>query len=162
VGRKGQPKARTGTLPGDSRQRPRSTEARGIPADKRPRRAFTPSEPEGKLVVLFSRIDLDGPWCLTKISQAHHRHLLGRIQGFESMTVREAFNQGEEPGKDYAINDLPNKDARKRLVELTYDDRDEISRLRISGPGRLYGFREGTRFYALWWDPEHMIWPSKR
>ncbi|WP_033439675.1 hypothetical protein [Saccharothrix sp. NRRL B-16314] len=162
MGRKGRPKVRTGTSPDDVRHRPRSAEARDIPTGKRPRRAFTPSEPEGKLVVLLSRIDLDGPWCLTKISQADHRSLLSRIQSFETMTVREAFDQSEEPGKDYPIDRLPNRDARKRLEELTYDDRDEISRLRINGPGRLYGFREGTRFYALWWDPEHRIWPGKR
>ncbi|WP_189209036.1 hypothetical protein [Actinokineospora fastidiosa] len=136
--------------------------ARDIPTEKRPRRALTPSEPEGKLVVLFSRIDLDGPWCLTKISQTDHRNLLSRIQSFETMTVREAFNHGEEPGKDYAIEDLPSKAARKRLEELTFDDRDHISRLRIGNLGRLYGFREGARFYALWWDPEHEIWPTKK
>jgi len=62
---------------------------------------------------------------------------------------------------DYNIADLPNADARQGLEELEYDDRDKISRLRITGEQRLYGFREGARFYVLWWDPHHEIWPSK-
>lgn len=78
------------------------------------------------------------------------------------MTVNEVFHGGEEPGKDYVLADLPNKDALRRLTELTLDDRDEISRLRISNLGRLYGFRERERFYALWWDPKHRVWPSKK
>lgn len=140
----------------------RTQEASGISNERRPRAEFTPSEPEGKVVVLFSRIDLDSHWCLTKISPADHRTLLERIKNVESMTVQEVFHRGDEPGKDYPLPNLPNKDALDRLRELTYDDRDQISRLRISGTGRLYGFREGVRFYALWWDPDHEVWPSKK
>ncbi|MCP3798480.1 hypothetical protein NLX83_04325 [Allokutzneria sp. A3M-2-11 16] len=140
----------------------RTREAAGIPDRLTPRREFTPSEPQNKVVVLFSRIDLDGPWCLTKINQGAHRALLKRVKGFESMTVQEIFARGDGTGKDYALPDLPSKAALERLRELEYDDRDQISRLRIDGPGRLYGFRERERFYVLWWDPEHEIWPSKK
>jgi hypothetical protein len=42
------------------------------------------------------------------------------------------------------------------------DDEDQISRLRVTGRGRLYGFRRDERFYALWWDPEHAIYPSPK
>ncbi len=90
------------------------------------------------------------------------RTLLGRIRAIETMTEFEAFNYGEEPGKDYAVADLPTKAAQDRLVELEYDDEDQISRLRVTGSGRLYGFRRAERFYALWWDPEHTIWPSRK
>jgi hypothetical protein len=41
-------------------------------------------------------------------------------------------------------------------------DEDQISRLRVTGRGRFYGFRRAERFYALWWDPEDAIWQSKK
>jgi hypothetical protein len=56
---------------------------------------------------------------------------------------------------------LPNAEANDRLFELGYDDEDRISRIRVGGTGRLYGFRRNERFYALWWDPHPQIWPSK-
>jgi len=77
------------------------------------------------------------------------------------MTVHELFNSDGKFAKDYDPELLPNSRARRRLAELEYDDRDKISRIEVGPKQRLYGFREGTRFYALWWDPEHLIWPSK-
>ncbi|EWC59421.1 hypothetical protein UO65_5282 [Actinokineospora spheciospongiae] len=114
------------------------------------------------MIILFSRVDVGGPWCLTSIDPTDHATLLDRIRGFESMRVQEVFFKGDEPGKGYPLDRLPSRQARDRLGELQLDDRDEISRLRISGKGRLYGFRERERFYALWWDPEHEVWPSRK
>jgi hypothetical protein len=88
------------------------------PDDRVPRRAFTPTNPIGKVVVQFDRFDVDGPWCLSTISQSELRSLLGRIKSIETVTVGEAFNQTEEPGKDYPIGSLSNKTAIERLVEL--------------------------------------------
>ena len=141
---------------------PRSRHAETIPDGTSPRRTFTPSEPDSKVVILFSRVDLDSPWCLTKIEPSHHRDVLDRVREFESMTVHEVFFRGDEPGKDYLLHDLPNQAAQERLRELRLDDRDHISRLRMSGTGRLYGLRERERFYVLWWDPDHQIWPSRK
>jgi hypothetical protein len=159
MGAKGRPKAKS--LPRDE-HKPRAVEASAIRTEKLPRKEFTPTDPDRKLVILFSRVDVDGPWCLTRIQQGHHRDLLRRIQSFESMTVQEAFLRGGEPGKEYPLPQIPNKAIQDRLRELELDDRDEISRLRISGAGHLYGFRERERFYVLWWDPGHEIWPSKK
>ena len=64
--------------------------------------------------------------------------------------------------KDYRVDELPNNAARARLIEIHMDDEDMISRLQISGKRRLYGIRRGNQLYALWWDPEHEIWPSSR
>jgi len=125
-------------------------------------RRFVPPDPTGKVVVQFGRCDLGSEWCITKITQTDHVTLLNRISSIETMKVTEAFNARDEPGKDYELDRLPNAAALARLVELEYDDEDQISRLRITGKGRLYGFRRGERFYALWWDPEHEIWPSTK
>ncbi|MGH3565499.1 MAG: hypothetical protein ACRDRH_05605 [Pseudonocardia sp.] len=110
----------------------------------------------------FGRCDVGSDWCITKITQPDHVTLLDRIRSIETMKVTEAFNASDEPGKDYELSGLPNRAAQERLVKLEYDDEDAISRLRITGKGRLYGFRRAERFYALWWDPEHEIWPSAK
>lgn len=103
-----------------------------------------------------------GPWCLTNISKPDHLTLLRRIRSFETMTVNQVFSNDGQVGKDYDIDRLPTKEARDRLLELELDDRDTISRLQIGGKQRLYGFREGSRFYAIWWDPDHKVWPSAK
>jgi hypothetical protein len=125
-------------------------------------KVFNPPDPTGKLVIQFGQFDCEGPWCISKITSADHVTLLNRIRSFESMTMAECFSTSGDPGKDYSLEDLPNDEATQRLVDLGWDDQDRISRLNIGGKLRLYGFRRGTeRFYALWWDPNHEIWPSK-
>lgn len=111
-------------------------------------------------MVQFGRFDIGSSWCLSKITPDGMKTLLARIRDIETMTITEAFNNRDEPGKDYSLDTLPSNEARERLVELEYDDEDQISRLRVTARGRLYGFRRGARFYALWWDPEHEIYPS--
>jgi hypothetical protein len=125
----------------------------------KPRAKFTPAEPDNKLVILFSRVDVDSDWCLTKISTGDHKSLLKKIKDFETMTVNEAFVQAQEPGKDYPLSSLIGG-ALRRLEDLQLDDQPEISRLRVGGKQRLYGFREENRFYVIWWDPEHEVCPS--
>jgi hypothetical protein len=64
--------------------------------------------------------------------------------------------------KDYSIPSLPSREARQRLTEIGRDDETTISRLEISGARRLYGFRKDNNFFALWWDPDHQIWPRSK
>lgn len=134
-----------------------------IPSGKvRPRAQFTPPDPDQKLLILFSKLDLESPWCLTGITQQDHLNLLRQVRDYETMTVHEVFAGLQQRGQKYPLESLPNSDALARLAEVKLDDRDEIVRLRITGEQRLYGFLEGQRFYALWWDPNHEIWPSKK
>lgn len=111
-----------------------------------------------KLRFRFNLVDLDGPWCLSAIAPEAHRDLIKKLGHFESMTIGETFNG--HPGKDYAFEMCPNKDAVKRLFDL--HETTEISRLRVDGAGRLYGIRQRNEFAILWWDPEHQIWPSSK
>ncbi|HEY9390598.1 MAG TPA: hypothetical protein VIR27_12665 [Mycobacteriales bacterium] len=113
-------------------------------------------------MIRFNRIDLGSRWCLTKISPEDHLTLLSKVRELEKMTVNEVFFQTDGLGTDYDVVRLPTRYALDRLAELELDDEDKISRLRIAGKLRLYGFRQGTHFYALWWDPEHEIWPSSK
>lgn len=135
----------------------------GAPAREKhvpPPREFRPSSGDGCLRVRFTHVDVNGPWCLTTIKQAHFANLLDRLKSFETMQCTEIFSPGSEVGKVYPVAELPNPKAGRRLEVLELDDQTEIARLRITGERRLYGFLKDPDFWALWWDPEHEIWPS--
>jgi hypothetical protein len=104
-------------------------------------------------------VDVGGPWCLSKATPPDLVRILEAVPHLESMTPLAVFSG--YPGKDYAVAELPSREARDRLVELGRDDQD-ISCLRLSGPGRLFGFRRGHYFHVLWWDPDHSIYPSRK
>lgn len=135
-----------------------------IPKYIAPPKDFRPNMGEGLLRVRLGRVDVKGPWCLSGIEPTHLEDLLTRISSFETMRCSDIFAPGSEEGKTYSVANLPNKSARNRLIEIDLDDATEIARLRISGKRRLYGFLPdgGPDFYALWWDPEHEIWPSAK
>lgn len=78
------------------------------------------------------------------------------------VVVELLFAKGEEPGKHYDVAALPTRQARDRLDELRLSDMTRISRLRLGGPLRLYGFLEDNCFHIVWWDPKHTVWPSKK
>lgn len=80
------------------------------------------------------------------------------------MRCAEVFAPGNDEGVVYSVAELPNRVATDRLIDLGYDDQDDIARLRINGKRRLYGFLPGggPDFYVLWWDPLHEIWPSTK
>ncbi|MDX3183535.1 hypothetical protein PV334_20015 [Streptomyces sp. ME02-7008A-1] len=81
---------------------------------------------------------------------------------FESQTINELFRQGEWPGKSHEVHLLPNREALGRLDILGLSDMTRIWKLRIGGPGRLWGFLVGNVFHVVWWDPRHEVWPSKK
>lgn len=54
-------------------------------------------------------------------------------------------------------------EAQRRLQDLKLDI-DELFRFRLSGSRRLWGAvddEEGV-FYAVWWDPDHQVYPVER
>jgi hypothetical protein len=108
----------------------------------------------------FNLADHDGPWCFHEVDPADLCNVLGQLGQFESMTIGEAFSGS--PGKDYDIEGIPNREARDRLEAIGLADQTQISRLRLGGRKRLYGFRLGNVFHVVWWDPRHEIWPSAK
>ncbi len=114
----------------------------------------------GKLTVRWTKFDYEGPFCLSRSSIDTVVQMLKQAANMESMTVLEVFRG--DTGKDYGDPErLPNSDAVTRIRELGFNDETNISTLRFSGRQRLYGFRRDNDFYAIFWDPEHEIWPTK-
>lgn len=110
----------------------------------------------------FEHVDHDGPWGFSAVSGEDLCDLLRKLRDFERMTVRELFHQSGALGKSYDMEELPSKQAKDRLEELRLADQTRISRLRMNGPGRLYGFLDGNIFHVVFWDPDHAIWPSRK
>lgn len=120
-----------------------------------------------KMRFRFDKVDVEGPWCPTKITPEDHALLLRKLGTLETMTAFEVFSQSPGAhglGSDYSnVDECPNPAMPRRLKDLgLYDQIDGISRLRLDGRKRLYGLRRGNEFSILWWDPQHEIWPSRK
>lgn len=107
----------------------------------------------------FCHADSEGPWSFGTMTIAE---IMDKLIAFETMTINELFTKGDEPGKHYDVAALPNRQAHDRLDELRLSDMTRISRLRLGGPLRLYGFLEENCFHIVWWDPTHTVWPSRK
>jgi hypothetical protein len=109
----------------------------------------------------FSDVDHDGHWSFSTMTPRDLVEVLQRLGSFESMTVREIFFTGDDPGKHYDVPSLPNP-ALRRLVDLGREDETKLARLRLTGERRLYGFLREHVFHVLWWDPTHNVYPSRK
>lgn len=126
------------------------------PAVALPQGQTTRSRPSWR----FGMADREGPWSLSICDGSTLHALMEKLRDFESMTCSELERSGD-PLKHYEVDSLPTKQARERLEQLRLDDQTRISRLRLTGKQRLYGFMdEDNTFHVLWWDPEHEVWPS--
>jgi hypothetical protein len=114
-----------------------------------------------RLVWRFNEVDKAGPWPPAHIGPSEFGDLLEKMASFESMTVGAIFAPGVDYGKKYQVENLPAQ-ALARLVEIEKDDETEVSRLRLSGKRRLYGFLREHVFHVLWWDPQHEVYPSAK
>jgi hypothetical protein len=139
-------------LAGSTSARPKS-----LPAPRALPGASTSGE---RLSWRYRHADHDGPWCFHNAAGDGFCGLLTQLASFESMTVNEAFHTGGHPGKDYDVDQIPNRDALARLDALGLADMTKIWRLRLNGTQRLYGFLQDNVFHVIWWDPDHQIWPS--
>lgn len=67
---------------------------------------------------------------------------------------------GRRRNHDHAITELT-KTAQERLRHLDQNE-ERVFRFRLSGTCRLWGFRSGSLFRVLWYDPEHKVYPVKK
>jgi len=81
-----------------------------------------------------------------------------KLAEYETMTMNEIFVVGKPYNHGVPIYKLCGE-AQRRLRELNLDDLDELHRLRLSGPERVWGIRDLNVLNLLWWDPNHQICP---
>ena len=109
-------------------------------------------------------IDKDGPWSWTRVSDRHKAQILDFMTDMCSLSWSEVARQRDNRGQKhhYQRVDSIDADAQKRLTALRLVDETEwLYRFRLSNRVRLWGFRKQGVFQALWWDPEHTVYPTE-
>ena len=110
-----------------------------------------------KLEFSFQCVDLGGPWCFGKKTDAAAvKMLFDKFRSFETMT----WAQVESAGSHFiAVNDITTE-AQNRLGEIFQDDTDSVFSLHLTGRARVFGLRFSSVLRLLWWDPNHEVCPS--
>ena len=145
-------KPKSKPLPGSFKRPVVRSEA---PAGKQPRGIPDPDRSQELMAWRLSALDLDGPWGSDKLNAATMRTIHDKMCWFESMTANEVF--GPNVGHKRIPVESLRPDAQQRLQQIERDDVDELWELRLWGAPRLWGFRQGNVFHALWWDPDHTV-----
>lgn len=118
----------------------------------------------------LSRLDLDhaGSWSWT-VTAADLREIVEFLSQMERLTWTEIKSQltSSRSGSHRKHHPMPVErlceEAQRRLETLRLDV-DELFRFRLSGRRRLWGaIDDGDgSFYAVWWDPDHRVYPVDR
>lgn len=88
------------------------------------------------------------------------------LSEFVKLTWAEIENQRTGPaGKrrqkhhDMDICDIA-REAFDRWFDLGLDEYETIFRFRLRGRARLWGYRISSKFFLVWWDKNHDIYPT--
>lgn len=125
---------------------------------KAPRATSIPNVDYLKPEFRTDKMDNEGPWGWSRFDPTLFKDILEKILECQKLTWQELNHKGSHLVN---INQIIST-ARKRLVTLQLDDRDELYSLRLSNKQRIWGVKEGNIFWILWWDPNHEICPSHK
>lgn len=127
---------------------------------KSPKIAKIPRE-DGAIVFSFLRFDGQCKWCETKDLTTHDVWEIGeKLKSFEQ-TQWKHLAADEERHHRVPFYKLC-KEAQEVAEKLNIDDYEEIWSLRLTGKQRLWGVRDEQYFVVIWWDPDHLVYPTKK
>lgn len=127
-------------------------------AKKRP--AAAPRVAGKRVRIDFRSFDAAMSWNDDSQKPECFRTTCGKVREYCSRTWGEIE---QDRKRDHAVEvSRLCKRAQERLVALKLDDLDVLHRFRFSGTERLWGLRIEHKFFALWWDPDHVVCPSRR
>ena len=107
----------------------------------------------------FSRCDLRGcRWSWEHVNGETLVQIIDRLKGHESLAWKQILLE-KSNGSIEISHPKIDGDAKQRLVDLGLGNFDAIWKLRVDGPGRVWGVRKGRTFHIVWWDPEHTVYP---
>jgi hypothetical protein len=52
------------------------------------------------------------------------------------------------------------EDVERHKLPMTFGD-DDMFRFRLGSERRLWGYRRGKTFHVVWWDPDHLVYPTE-
>ena len=147
-GAKAQPPAAPGRTP-------KTSVASSPPRDESPLFCFKHIDraADARWAFLPERIDAAG---LLKFMCDMSTSTWGDIDGQQAGRRRRLRRHHEQ-----AISTL-DKDAQADIQRTKLDETfgDEMYRFRLGATVRLWGFRNGRTFHAVWWDDEHKVYPT--
>lgn len=115
-----------------------------------------------------SYMDGKGPWGYHRGPKESHE-VSALLCEMSAVTWGEIENQmtGNYNNRHKKHHDQPIEslcsEAQDRIAELhleEYMPSDQMFRFRNSGTARLWGFRAGSVFHVVWWDPDHKVCPT--
>lgn len=141
---------------GRSHKQPKNT-INPTPEKKAKSRAI-PQSPEN-ILWSFSILDRAGPFGVHLCESVEKLvEVLHKKREFEGMTWSDIHRGGSHEIEPDSLC----KEAKDRLIEIDMDDVDALLSLRLTGKNRLWCVREENILRVLWWDPDHLVCPSKK
>jgi len=114
--------------------------------------------------------DKEGDWSWGQprqwSSEDWGQEILPKLNEFEKLKWSEIYAQrtGNKKKKrhkkhhDMAVCNIE-REACDRWYEIGLEEHDTAFRFRLAGIRRLWGYRILAKFYLIWWDPYHKIYP---
>ena len=127
---------------------------------KSPKIGKIPRE-DGAIVFSFLRFDGQHKWCESKDLTTHDFWEIGeKLKSFEQTQWKHlaADQEYHHSVPFYKIS----KEAQEIAEALGIDDYEQIWSIRLTGTQRLWGVRDEQYFIAIWWDPDHQVYKTKK
>jgi len=109
----------------------------------------------------FGKCDVEGcTWSWSAVPSDELAQILTRLKELESRTWKEILLD-KTNGSIEASHENIAAEAKARIADR-YGDVDTLWKLRVDGPGRIWGARIGHVFHIMWWDSRHTVYPMPR
>lgn len=143
---------------------------------KEPRAAETPDSIMQMPMTfsMFGHADRDGAWSWGQERNwcSPATRLAGLCTVFSTMTEMSKLTWAEIYSHTTGIKERHKKhhsqswdslclEAQERWVEINRTE-EELFRFRTGAKSRIWGFRQASKFYVVWWDSEHKIYPTEK
>ena len=150
-----------------AKKQPRTT-LRSSAIDRQPKTLSRRTDDHGHSKPLFSFHHADDKGstpCAFAPQSEEAKGLIEFICEMSKLTWREIRVQTADGHKRHHSQpvDKISRVARARLAARHLDEiiPDDLFRFRVSGKKRLWGFVSDDVFHALWWDPDHNVYPTE-
>jgi hypothetical protein len=106
-----------------------------------------------------SYIDMEHPdWGWGKLTiEQFFAILTGRLQDYEDMSWHDLLNR--KSCHTMPVSVIAGQ-AQARLSDRC-PDIDTLHQIDIGKMGRIWGFKDRQRFYLIWYDPNHTVYPTQ-
>lgn len=134
---------------------------------KKTTQKISTSNDNQRIIWMFTRIDNDGPFKFSvQRDDFNPTLILDKIINYSSMTWQQILRQTHDKGKSKNHN-LDYKglsaEAKERIKAKQLDDYTEcLYSIALNNLIRVVGIREEEKFYVLWYDPKHEVYPSRK